>query len=344
MPCVTIRDVANEAGVSIATVSYVLNNTRSVREDTRVRVLAAAQRLGYHPNITARNLQASRTRLLGCPWRPVPNDQFNPILDHFLQAICEAAAVRDHRTLAFPATSDAAELAIYTDLLRARQVDGFILSSTNYDDTRIRYLMESGVPFVAFGRSNPDWEFPWVDVDGAAGVRQAAAHLLTQGHRRIACLVWPDGSLSGYYRRQGYLTAMAEAALSVPVEWMPITDNTHDHAYANTQHLLALPDDLRPTAILAMSDLMAIGVINAVTDAGMTVGRDVAVVGFDDAPVARYLRPPLTSLAQPISEIGQHMVRMLIQLIQGEKPTPCPVLLAPTLIVRESSAHPWYGA
>lgn len=341
---VTIRDVASEASVSIATVSYVLNNSRPVREDTRLRVLAAVQRLGYQPNITARNLQASRTRLLGCPWRPVANDQFNPILDHFLQAICEAAAASGYRTLAFPATSDAEELVTYSDMLRVRQVDGFVVSNTNYDDPRIRYLMQSGVSFVAFGRSNPDWKFPWVDVDGAAGMQLATAHLLAQGHRRIACLVWPEGSLSGYYRQQGYLMTMAEARLTVPVEWMPVTDNTHDHAYARTQSLLELPDDLRPTAIQAMSDLMAMGIINAVADAGLTVGRDVAVVGFDDAPVARYLRPPLTSLAQPIAEIGQHMVRMLIQLIQGEKPEPCPVLLAPALIIRESSAHPWHGA
>lgn len=337
---VTIRDVANEASVSIATVSYVLNNSRPVREDTRARVVAAAQRLGYHPSITARNLQASRTHLLGCPWRPVANDQFNPILDHFLQAICEAAAASGYRTLAFPAASDAEELVTYTDLLRARQVDGFVLSNTNYDDPRIRYLMEAGFPFVAFGRSNPDWVFPWVDVDGAVGSHMATAHLLAQGHRRIACLVWPDGSLSGHYRQQGYLTTMAEAGLTVPVEWMPVTDNTHDHAYANTQRLLDLPVDLRPTAILAMTDLMAVGVINAATDAGLAVGRDLAVVGFDDAPIARYLRPPLTSLAQPIPEIGQRIVTMLVQLIRGEEPEPCPVLLPPTLVIRESSAHP----
>lgn len=337
---VTIRDVANEASVSIATVSYVLNNTRPVREDTRVRVLAAAQRLGYHPNITARNLQASRTHLLACPWRPVANDQFNPILDHFLQAICEAAAVYGYRALAFPAASDAEELVTYNDLLRVRQVDGLVLSNTNFDDPRIRYLIETGLPFVAFGRSNPEWEFPWVDVDGAVGMRLATAHLLAQGHRRIACLIWPNGSLSGHYRQQGYLTTMAEAGLTVPVEWMPPTANTHDHAYANTRSLLDLPGERRPSAILAMTDLMAVGVINAAADAGLTVGRDLAVIGFDDAPIARYLRPPLTSLAQPIHEIGRRIVSMLVQLIQGEQPQPCPVLLPPTLVIRESSAHP----
>lgn len=343
MPGVTIREVAQEAHVSIATVSYVLNNSRPVRADTRARVLAAVQRLGYHPNITARNLQASRTCLLGCPWHPVANDQFNPILDHFLQTICEAAAQHSYRTLVFPAVSDAEELVIYDELIRIGQVDGLILSNTNFDDPRIRHLTEIGFPFVAFGRANPDWDFAWVDVDGAAGTRLATAHLLAQGHRRIACLVWPDSSLSGHYRQQGYLTTMAEAGLTVHVEWVPVTDNTHDHAYANTRHLLRLPVDRRPSAILALSDLMAMGVINAAADAGLTVGHDLAVVGFDDAPIAGYLRPALTSLAQPIREIGQHTVRMLIQLIGGVMPEPRQVLLPPELIVRESSAGTWTG-
>ncbi len=168
MPTTTIRDVAKEAGVSIATVSYVLNGSKHVADDTRRRVLETVERLGYRANIMARNLQASETRLLGYTWRPSPAGTFNPILDRFLQAIAEAAAQHGYRILTFPTNSIEEELDTYRELTRIGQVDGFVLSNTNLHDQRVRSLLDANFPFVAFGRSNPEWDFPWVDVDGAA--------------------------------------------------------------------------------------------------------------------------------------------------------------------------------
>lgn len=335
----TIHEVAKEAGVSIATVSYVLNGTRRVAEETRLRVLAAIQRLGYRPNVTARNLQAGATRLFGYTWRPTPADAFNPVLDRFLHALAEAAAARGYRVLTFPTSSLAQELATYEDLMLVGQVDGFVLSNTNLDDPRVRALLEAGFPFVAFGRANPEWDFPWADVDGAAGMTLAVDHLIAQGHCRIACLAWPEASLTGQHRLAGYLGGMAAAGLAVDPAWIVRGENSYDAAYRAARQLLALPAESRPTAIVAMTDLMAMAALNAGWDAGYQVGRELAVVGFDDAPVAPCLRPSLSSVRQPIAEVGERLAGMLADLLAGQPLAEPHVLLRPELVIRESSAQ-----
>lgn len=334
----TIRDVARRAGVSTATVSYVLNDSRPVGAETRVRVLRAVKELGYRPSVIARGLQARESRMIGYSWRPMPPDQFNPVLEKFIHSMAEAAARHDYHVLTFPHPQPYDELEVYREMVKSGRVDGFILPNTNLDDPRIRYLLEVNFPFVAFGRANADWDFPWVDVDGTDGVRQAMVHLLELGHRCIACLAWPENSLTGQYRLQGYLTAMADADLPVDPAWIMRIEYNYYSAYQATQTLLALPSDRRPTAVVALSDLMAIGVMNAAAAAGLEVGPDLAVVGFDDAPITGYLRPSLTSLRQPINQIGEMAVTMLIALVRGEELDPAQVLLKPQLIVRDSTA------
>lgn len=341
MAGVTIREVAKEAGVSTATVSYVLNDSRRVGADTRMRVLHAAQQLGYRANITARNLRASETRLIGYSWRPSPIDQFNPILDQFLQSIAQAAARHDYRILAFPSSDVQEELLAYQEMMLIGQVDGFILTNTNFDDERVLALLRNRFPFVSFGRANEDWDFLWIDVDGAAGILAATRHLLTQGHRRIAFLAWPEKSQTGHFRLEGYLAGLREAGIAMDPDWVQPAGNFYDESYAATQRLLALPPDRRPSAVIASSDLMALGVLNAGWDAGLEVGRELAVVGFDDTPISRYLRPALTSLAQPIGEIGERLVTMLIDELNDRPVQQRQLLLRPSLVVRASSAVPY---
>lgn len=335
---VTIKDVAQKAGVSTATVSYVLNDSRPVREETRRRVLQAAEELGYRPSVIARGLQARESRMIGYSWLPSQPDQFEPILEKFLHVMAEAAERRGYHVLTFPCPKPYDEVQVYRDMVRSGRVDGFILSNTNLGDRRIRYLMDAGFPFVAFGRSNLTWDFPWVDVNGTDGVGQAMDHLLNLGHRRIACLAWPEDSLTGQYRLQGYLETMASAGLSVDPRWVIRTENFYERAYRSTQAWLAMPAAERPSAVVALTDLMAIGVMNAAADAGLQVGHELAVVGFDNAPVTNFLRPPLTSLRQPIAEVGQMVVDMLIDLVHGHRPEPYQVVLKPQLVVRDSTA------
>lgn len=333
----TIRDVAREAGVSTATVSYVLNSSGAVSEATRQRVLQTVNELGYRPSVIARGLKARESRMIGYSWRPVPPNQFNPILEKFIHSMAEAAARHDYHVLAFPMVRPADEVAPYQAMVESGRVDGFILPNTNLDDGRIRYLMDVHFPFVAFGRANSEWDFAWVDVDGADGVRQAVEHLVKLGHRRIACLAWPVESLTGQWRLSGYRAAMAAAGLVVEPGWVVRTENYYKDAYRDSQAWFQLPADQRLTAVVALTDLMAIGVMNAATEAGLTIGSDLAVTGFDDAPVTSYLCPPLTSIRQPIAEVGETAVTILIDLVRGRSPSPAQVLLKPRLIVRDST-------
>jgi DNA-binding LacI/PurR family transcriptional regulator len=276
--------------------------------------------------------------MIGYSWRPVPPDQFNPILEKFIHSMAEAAARHEYHVLTFPCPDPYDEIDVYREMVKSGRVDGFVLPNTNLNDRRIRHLQKVRFPFVAFGRANPDWDFAWVDVDGADGVRQATMHLVELGHRRIACLAWPQASLTGQYRLDGYRTAMADIGISVDPGWVLRVENNYYEAYQATQTWLTQPADQRPSAVVALTDLMAMGVMNAAADAGLTVGHELAVVGFDDAPIAGYLRPSLTSLRQPIAEVGERMVTMLIDIVRGERPAPSQVLLKPRLIVRDSTA------
>lgn len=333
----TIKDVARRAGVSIATVSYVINNSAPVSEETRKRVLAAVAELGYRPSALAQGLRAQESRTIGYSWHHVPPDRWHPILDRFLHSMAEAAEAQGYHILTFTHSPDNDPWRPYEELMLTGRVDGFVLSDTNRGDERIRYLLDSGFPFVTFGRANEEWDFPYVDVDGEAGVRQAVEHLMALGHRRIGLIAWSEESLCGHYRYQGYVKALRVAGIPPDPAWIVRTEHTEACGRQAMHALLDLPPDRRPTAVVAVSDLMAIGAMNAIFAAGLQPGRDVAVIGFDDIPMAQYLHPPLTTLRQPIAKVGERVVNMLLQLIRGEELTERKVLLPPTLIVRESS-------
>lgn len=335
----TIRDVAHAAGVSIATVSYVLNNRGSVAPETRERVLSVSRTLNYRPSMTARNLQASQTRLFAYSWRPSRADSFNPILDQFLRSMAQSAAHHGYRLLVYPTDSIEDELAAYQTLVGENHVDGIILSNTNYADPRVKRLLEWGFPFVSFGRTGEETAYPWVDVDGYTGAHTATRHLLEMGHRHIVALGWPQGSLAGHHRLNGFRAALHEAGITDVESRIVRAENLQDAARDAIRPLLMQPCDQRPTAILAVSDLMAIGVLNAAEDLDIRVGRDLALVGFDDSPISRFLRPTLSSLAQPIEEVGEQLITMLATLCSGRELEQREVLLAPTLIVRDSSGY-----
>jgi LacI family transcriptional regulator len=336
---VTIKDLAGQLDLSVSTVSKALNDYPHVAEETRQRVLAKADELGYRPSITARGLQAQRTHLIAYSWRFLPPEQFSPILNRFIDVMGSAAVAAGYHLLAFPTSSDQAELDAYQELVRTRRVDGIVLSATSENDSRVAYLSEVDFPFVAFGRAGAGWDYPWVDVDGRAGLGMAMDHLVQLGHRRIGFIAWPPGSLSGEYRYFGYIAALDRASL--PVD--PALVVRAEHAEPAGRHALAslldLPAAQRPTAVVAISDLLAIGAMNEAQDRGLVVGRDLSIVGFDDDPMVKYLRPPLTTIRQPIDEVGELVVRQLLAVVSGTPLTEDErhVLLKPELIVRAST-------
>jgi DNA-binding LacI/PurR family transcriptional regulator len=335
---VTILDVARHAGVSRQTVSNVVNAPGRVRPETRARVQAAIDELDYHPSRPARNLRSRATRLLAYHVAPAPAGAINIVLDRFLHALTETARDRGYQILLFVSPPGEPELAAYEDLLRTKAVDGFVLSETNYRDPRIAYLTDRGAPFAVFGRSGVDHPHRWVDVDNAAGTRQAVEHLLAAGRRRIAFLGWPEGSVTGDERAAGYRDALVEAGLE-PLEALDMRGpDAVETGRAAAERWFAM--DAPPDGVVAASDLLAIGVLQVATSRRLVVGRDLGVTGFDDTPTAAFLDPPLTSVRQPIEEVAAHVVRQLIAAIDGtddhDDGSPTGALVTPRLIVRRS--------
>jgi DNA-binding LacI/PurR family transcriptional regulator len=332
-----LKDVATRAGVSYQTVSKVLNGQGTVAPETADLIWRVVGELDYRANSAGRNLRKSASYLIGYSWLPMAPGRVNPILDQFLTSTVEAAEAAGYHLLLFPSRTEQDQIESYRRLVAAGQVDGFIITSTNYDDSRIELLQTLNFPFVAFGRANPEWHFPFVDVDGRAGVRMATAHLLAQKHRRIALLAWPEQSRTGAARLNGYQEAMTTAECPIDPAWLLRGDGTPEVGFALTQQLLALPAERRPTAVVAVDDQLAIGALQAVQAAGLAVGAEFGVTGFDDTPGVQHFTPPLTSVRQPIWQVGQVLVQMLVDRLR-EKPVEQPqVILTPELIVRASS-------
>lgn len=336
---VTLKDVAARAGVSYQTVSKVLNRQASVAPETEALIWQVVTALDYRPNIAARTLRKSASYLIGYSWSPQPPDRANPILDQFLTSTVEAAEAVGYHLLLFPSHTVVDQTEIYRNLVHSSRVDGFIVTGTNYDDPRIPLLQALNFPFVAFGRANPTWDFPYVDVDGGAGIAAATTHLIEQGHQRIGLLAWPENSRVGTARQEGYFEAMAKAGFPVDAAWFIRGSGDFETGVRNTNTLLQLPENQRPTAVVAVDDHLAMGALYAAQQANLQVGKDFGVTGFDDTPGIQHLTPPLTSVRQPIWQVGQRIVKLLMDLIQGKPPDNAQINLSPRLIVRQSSVR-----
>ena len=335
---VTLKDVAARAGVSYQTVSKVLNNRAQVTEETRNRIWQAVRELNYRPNVSARNLRKQASNLIGYAWHYMP-DEFmqNPVLDGFVHSAANAAEAHGFHLLTFVADGGPPRPDVYHELFSRNQVAGFLLADTVGDDPRVEMLLDEDIPFVTFGRANDEWDFCWVDVDGQYGLRMVVEHLLQQGHRRIGFITWPEGSQSGAFREAGYRQALEGCGLEPDPQWIVRGEHSAELGRRGVRRLLELPPERRPTAIACVSDLVAIGALGAAAQAGLEVGEEIAITGFDDIPLVQYTQPPLTSVRQPIDAVGERVVDMLLKQIQGEVIDRKGVLLQPELIVRASS-------
>ncbi|MFB7512257.1 LacI family DNA-binding transcriptional regulator [Streptomyces sp. NPDC056144] len=334
---VTIEDVARTAGVSRQTVSNALNAPHRLRATTLARVTAAIDELGYQPDQSARSLRTGTRKVFGYP-APADNPADpNPLMGGFLQALVSAADAVDHRILLFrcdPARGAGAVAKSFNGLIAGRQVDGFVLSDVVHDDPRVDALTEAGVPFAAFGRTAPGRPQNWVDIDSAEATATLVARLLGQGHRRI-CFVNSAATLPWLAdRRAGFLRAAAAAPDGAFEIGVP--DDDPAALTDAIRRLLAGPD--RPTALVCVNDWLALTAYQAVRSAGLTVGTDVAVTGFNDSPVCTVLQPTLTSVRLPLADIAHALVDRLITAVENPASAPTSGLLLPAeQVVREST-------
>ncbi|MFF5171127.1 LacI family DNA-binding transcriptional regulator [Micromonospora sp. NPDC000089] len=326
---VTISTVARRAQVSRQTVSNVINAPHIVREETRQRVRAAIDALGYRANQAARQMRTGRSRLIAVRIEPTRDGINGSVLDRFLHGLTETAEGAGYRTLLYTAVDREREIASYDDLLGSYDLDGFVLTGTDHGDPRTAWLAGRGVPFVTFGRP---WDDPdahcWVDVDGAAGTAEATRHLLAAGHRRIGWIGWPSGSGVGDDRRSGWRRALTAAGLD-PTGLHAETPDGIAAGERVARELFAADDP--PTALVCASDSLALGALQAARD------TDPArpVIGFDDTPVAAAIG--LTSVSQPLGDAAARCVDLLTAVLDGPRRPPTPVLLQPSLVRRHTA-------
>jgi DNA-binding LacI/PurR family transcriptional regulator len=311
----TLEQVALRAGVSRATVSRVVNGSTTVAEPIREAVRRAVDELGYVPNQAARSLVTQRTDSIALilpetASRVFSGDQFFPGIIRGVSQELEAA---DKQLVLMMAGSAASHRRVERYVL-ARHVDGVLLASMHGVDPLPGALARMGTPVVCSGRPLGPDAVPFVDVDHVGGVRTAVRHLIATGRRRIATIAGPLDMVAGLDRLSGYREELAEAGLPALVAG---GDFTRESGYAAMRQLLVDDPDL--DAVFAASDLMAHGALRALRAAGRRVPEDVAVVGFDDIEMARYTDPPLSTVRQPILEIGRQIARQLLRLAGGEE-------------------------
>ncbi|MBN1640595.1 MAG: LacI family DNA-binding transcriptional regulator [Anaerolineae bacterium] len=331
----TIRDVAKHAGVSKSTVSRVLSaRDRPVSDGAKRRVLAAVEALGYEPNPLARGLRRGETRTLGL----VVRSTANPFFAEVARGAEDAALAQGYSLLICNTDGDPARERSYIDVLLRKQIDGIFFLTARTRDDQMRSILRQGIAVVTTARPSPDLATDCVWTDNVAGGRAATSHLVSLGHRRIACIAGARDLSLSEDRLAGYRAALAEARMPVEERYVVLGDFRPEGGYQAARRLLAL--DPRPTALFACNDLMAIGAICAATEIGLAVPQDLSVVGFDNLELAAFGNPPLTTIAQPTHEIGRIAAAMLIDRLQ-EPALPLQIRMMETeLVVRRSTAPP----
>jgi LacI family transcriptional regulator len=334
----TIEEIAAIAEVSRSTVSRVLNNHPSVRPGVRERVLQVIEQHNYTPHPAARSLAGRST---GVICLVIPRQAGQIFADAFfalvIQGISEACTARGIFLMLSMITADA-EPSFYSRFLRGRHFDGVIMLSSDVDDPILPRLVRDTTPLVLVGHHPFLPGITSVDVENREGARQAVAYLLNLGHRRIATITGLIQMQASIDRRDGYKQALLEAGVPIVPELIVAGDFTQEGGHRAMRRLLqAAP---LPTGVFVASDTMALGALRAVREAGLSVPRDISLVGYDDLPGSAFAEPPLTTMRQPIAELGAAAVRLLVEQIERGTPSTARADLSATLVVRESAAPP----
>jgi LacI family transcriptional regulator len=329
----TIRDIADLAGVSIATVSRVLNDRPDVARETRETVLQVVREHGFSTNRGARGLSSGRTGMIGLTLPLVADAYFGPMLSGAAEALHE----RDMRIVLAPTLHEHdREVSLIERLMRGT-TDGAILMLPEESAEELLTLQRQGFPFVVVDpREPPPDGIACVAAMHASGAKQAAEHLLALGHRRIGAIAGTPGWYATEERLAGFRAALAGAGILLDPELVVHSDWRIPRGTEAARELLSLPDP--PTAIFGFNDNVAIGALHAARERGLSVPDDLSVVGFDDTEQAVIVTPRLTSVRQPLAELGRMGVSLLIRLIDGQRVDALRVELATQLVVRESTA------
>jgi LacI family transcriptional regulator len=327
-----IKDVAARAGVSVTTVSHVVNGTRFVMESPRKRVEEAVRELGYVPSAVARSLKHNATRTFGML---IPNNS-NPYFAEVLRGVETRCFKAGYNVIIGNSEDDPARQASYLRVLAEKRVDGLVLVSSSRDAGLMTLMNEMKIPLVLLDREVPGVDCDLVEVDHLTGGRLATEHLLSLGHPRVACISGPAGLSPSSQRRAGWKQALAEAGVDREPGDLARGDFSPRGGYLAMQALLK--HQPRPTAVFVCNDMMAFGALAAAREAGILVPEHLSMVGYDDIQLAAYSAPPLTTVVQPKLQIGTMAAEMLLDRVKGRSGPPRRAVLEPMLKIRSSTA------
>ncbi len=327
-----LEQIAKLSGVSRSTVSRVINNDPHVSGVTREKVTQVVKRVNYTPNAAARGLAAGRTHVLGLV---IPmgvsalfTDPYFPIL---IQGVSSACNAREYSVMLWLAEPEYERRQI-RQIMYSGLVDGVIVSSMLLNDSLVQALSDGDLPFMLIGRHPTNPHASYVDADNISGAREAVTHLLRLGRTRVATITGPQSMIAGADRLAGYLAALRDRAGVSDPNLIAEGDFTEAGGYRAMQQLLAR----RPDGVFAASDMMAIGALRALREAGLCVPEDVAIVGFDDLPQAARTEPPLTTVRQPVHRLGAMAVDSVLDLLDHQDSAPRRIVLPTELVVRAS--------
>ena len=331
----TIREIARAAGVSIATVSRVINGRPDVSPQTREVVLRVVREHGFSTNRNARALSGGRTGLVGVTLPILEAAYFAVIVSGTAEALYE----HDMRIVLCPTLHQHEREVTLLDRLMHGTTDGAVLMLPEESNAELRALQETGYPFVVVDpRVQLDQGIPAVSASNASGARAVVEHLLSLGHRRIGAILGPADWMATTERLNGYRSALAAAGVLAARDLVVESDFSIESGEAAAAALLDLPE--RPTAIFGFNDNVAIGALRAAEARGLTVPDDLSVVGFDDSEQSALVTPALTTVRQPLAEMGRMGASLLVRLIEGQRVDALRVELSTKLVVRESTAPP----
>jgi LacI family transcriptional regulator len=331
----TLEEVARLTGVSRSTVSRVINNHPNVRPETRERVQQAIRQSGYRPHPVARSLVTKCTQIIGMVIPEAVTTLFtDPFFPLLLRGATETCNAHRYQLLLSLFSDPAGREEMYQRVLRHGYLDGVLVASTSLDDPLIPNLLRDQIPFVSVGR-HTDKHVHYIDVDNVGGARMAVEHLIRLGHRRIATITGRLDMIAGQDRLEGYRQALQARGIPVEEDLIVEGDFSKSSGVMGIQRLLPAS----PDAVFVASDMMAIGALKALRQAGCQVPHDVALIGFDDIPAASVIEPALTTVRQPIERMGSMAVDLLLSVLENssEEEAPAHRIILPTeLVVRAS--------
>jgi LacI family transcriptional regulator len=330
----SIRHVAERAGVSVTTVSHALNGTRFVSDEARAKVEEASHALGYVPSEVARWLKQNTTRTLGML---VPNNS-NPYFAEIIRGVERRCHAAGYSLLLCNSDDDGQRQADHLRVLAERRVDGLVLVAAGDDAQIVASCAGLRVPLVLVDREIDSISADLIEVDHAAGGELATAHLLSLGHKRVACIGGPAKLRPSQQREAGWRRGLASAGIKPRANELERGDFDAPGGAEAMKRLLN--SSKPPTAVFVCNDLMAIGALHAAHEAGVNVPRDLSIIGFDDIELAAYTMPPLTTIAQPKEAIGTGAAEMLLERLRAGRSQPSRLILQPELRLRASCAPP----